>query len=209
MGAPTKRPPRETLSDEPPFTPESLRELLVAQKVVRGGHIMPDDDGIAELARILNGWHGYYVAQQKLRPLAELRKKALDALSLLADVFSQLDDITKGFETYEVNHTASQTILAILRTRLTEIKTAQEFIEAAETFSVLVDPSLGEDRGWRWLAKVLPDDFRTAMLSNNPTFDGVKPVARFIAAVVPSLTGEQPTTASVVTQLRVVKKSLG
>jgi hypothetical protein len=70
-------------------------------------------------------------------------------------------------------------------------------------------PSLAPDR-WQWLANVLPIDFEIAMRSTNRNYKtGLShngPLARFIAAVVPSLTGQHPTPDSVATQLKKLRK---
>jgi hypothetical protein len=78
-----KRPQRESLPDRPPFTLESLRQLL-AEEVIRRQQTMPDDAEISELARILNYWQGHYLIEQKSRALRELQRAALAALATLA-----------------------------------------------------------------------------------------------------------------------------
>jgi hypothetical protein len=195
-----KRPLRESLPDRPPFTLESLRQLL-AEEVIRRQQTMPGDAEITELARILNYWQG--------RALKELQRDALAALATLANVFPRLRDLTKSFEANAVQDQAPPAILAILRKRLAEIDAARDFIAKAEGFSVWNDPSDAPDR-WQWLAGVLPIDFENAMRSTNPNYTaGLShngPLARFIAAVVPSLTGQHPTPGSVATQLKKLRK---
>ena len=202
-----KRPPRDSLPDRPPFTLESLRQLL-AEKVIRRQQTMPDDAEISELARILNYWQGHYLIEQKRCALRELQRAALAALATLANVFPRLRDLTESFEANAVQDQAPPAILAILRKRLAEIDAARDFIAKAEGFSVWADPSLAPDR-WQWLADVLPIDFENAMRSTNPYTAGLShngPLARFIAAVVPSLTGQHPTPDSVATQLKKLRK---
>ena len=92
-----KRPQRESLPDRPPFTLESLRQLL-AEEVIRRQQTMPDDAEISELARILNYWQGHYLIEQKSRALRELQRAALAALATLANVFPRLRDLTESFE---------------------------------------------------------------------------------------------------------------
>jgi hypothetical protein len=117
----------------------------------------------------------------------------------LPNVFPRLRDLTESFEA--VQDQAPPAILAILRKRLAEIDAARDFIAKAEWFSVWADPSLAPDR-WQWLADVLPIDFENAMRSADPNYKtGLShngPLARFIAAVVPSLTGQHPNPDSVV-----------
>ena len=160
-----KRPPRESLPDRPPFTLESLRQLL-AEKVIRRQQTMPGDAEITELARILNYWQGHYLIEQKSRALRELQRDALAALATLANVFPRLRDLTESFEANAVQDQAPPAILAILRKRLAEIDAARDFIAKAEGFSVWDDPSDAPDR-WQWLAGVLPIDFENAMRSTN------------------------------------------
>jgi hypothetical protein len=203
-----KRPQRESLPDRPPFTLESLRQLL-AEEVIRRQQTMPGDAEITELARILNYWQGHYLVEQKSRALKELQRDALAALATLANVFLRLRDLTESFEANAVQDQAPPVILAILRKRLAEIDAARDFIAKAEGFSVWDDPSDAPDR-WQWLAGVLPIDFENAMRSTNPNYTaGLShngPLARFIAAVVPSLTGQHPTPDSVATQLKKLRK---
>jgi hypothetical protein len=203
-----KRPQRESLPDRPPFTLESLRQLL-AEEVIRRQQTMPGDAEITELARILNYWQGHYLIEQKSRALRELQRDALAALATLANVFPRLRDLTESFEANAVQDQAPPAILAILRKRLAEIDAARDFIAKAEGFSVWADPSLAPDR-WQWLADVLPIDFENAMRSTDPNYKARLshngPLARFIAAVVPSLTGQHPTPDSVATQLKKLRK---
>jgi hypothetical protein len=171
--------------------------------------MMPGDAEIAELARILNGWQAHYLIEQNTRPLRELQRDACAALTALADVFRQLRVLTARFEANAVQDQAPPAILAILRKRLAEIDAARDFIAAAEGFSVWEDPSLPPDC-WQWLAHVLPIDFENAMHSTNPNYktriSHNGPLPRFIAAVVPLLTGEHPSVESVATQLKTFRK---
>ena len=194
--------------DRPPFTLESLRRLL-AEEVISRQPTMPGDAEITELARILNYWQCHYLIEQKSRALKELQRDALDALATLAKVFPRLRDLTKSFEANAVQDQAPPVILAILRKHLAEIDAARDFIAKTEGFSVWADPSIAPDR-WQWLADVLPIDFENAMRSTNPNYKARLshngPLARFIAAVVPSLTGQHPTPDSVATELKKLRK---
>jgi hypothetical protein len=65
-------------------------------------------------------------------------------------------------------------------------------------------------RRWKNFGPALVEHFRRAMRSTNPAFGGMwdnGPVPRFIAAVVPLVTGEQPTPRSVAAQLKTSKKT--
>jgi len=59
----------------------------------------------------------------------------------------------------------------------------------------------GIDKGWTWLADVLPADFETALKSTNPEFEAKPshpgPFTRFVEAIAPIVTGDHPTAASV------------
>jgi hypothetical protein len=208
MGTLKKRPERETLQDVPPFTLESLRDLL-ANEVIGPKLTMPGNDQIAELARILNGWQEHYFIEQDMRYVVEIKKEALTALTTLDKAYSQLKEVHQRFEADAMNEGAPSAICEILESKLVEIEVVQGFIAKMESSTVLAETSSGPDRGWLWLAHVLPKDFRNAMLPNNPTFgDGIGhngPLARFIAAVTPSLTGQRPTRGSVATQLKALR----
>jgi hypothetical protein len=206
MTKPRKRPARAILNEDSYFSIETLRDLL-REKVLSDRLNMPSDDALAQLARVLERWRAHYVNEQKrYQPLRELQNDARDSAEQLRAAVSVLKTATEEFHGTAVLESASLSVLNILKTRLAEIDDAQQFLDRFERASILDDRGIGAAIGWQWLAEVLPLDFKSAMTSTNQDFkagighDG--PLTRFIAAIVPNLTGEHPTSDSVATLLK-------
>jgi hypothetical protein len=199
-----------------PITAQCLRELFT-KHVLRGPLKMPDDAELEKLAGILEHRRGEFQWESYSRDRRALQDNVFIAFRAASDKLMQFDkaELKAATTTHVPEHA-----LFYLRARLAE---SIDFRVKVERFGALIDSGFSPDpaltyapptygaTGWKWLAEVLPDDFVVAMRSNNPTFDpGIShagPVPRFIAAVVPLITGEQPTVQSVATQLKTRQKA--
>jgi hypothetical protein len=201
---------RLDLDPQDEFTPQRLSDLL-SSKVLKGPKgrqewALPSPDAIKKLASILNFWRSRFYVAQEGRRLNALITEAERALAVL-------DKVVPG-------------ILENRRARVGEGATLDPFVkwqlDATEKLSLAVldkdarayflhrDGDHEEIQGWKWLARVLPEDFKVAMISTNPNFEsGLSasgPVARYVSAIVPFITGDHPTLATVVSRIKEKRK---
>ena len=193
------------------MTAQSLSELF-AKHMLRGRLRMPGDAELKELASILEYWRLVFQNEQPLHHRRQLQDKGLAALKALSDVLSNIAELDAAELNAAVRESAPAGIIRKLGERSMTINDVRRVIERIGTSRALVESpaSHGFER-WQWLADVLPEDFVNAMKLSNPTFapglGHTGPVARFIEAVVPVLTGEHPTAASIATQLKMRRQA--
>lgn len=219
---------RSQLESNRPFCVERLRNVfeknvLLGPKGRRTVWIMPTDGGLQRLSNILNNWHDWFFAAQEQRKLNEAKKAAEEAFKSLRSVLPTLGnyynvaanrgDQYHGDQFARWQMQATALIAACVGLRWDErtesfgtddglMRYAARIIHRDKTPEVIF--------GWQWLIDVLPKDFATAMATANRTAIGISddgPLARFIAAVVPIITGESPTAATVKRQLSARQKS--
>ncbi len=90
----------------------------------------------------------------------------------------------------------------MIQTEFRKVEMIPALLEHFSKIDLLVHRDGGiEKGGWKWLADILPVDFETAMRSTNPDFQATPsypgPFTRFVEAIVPLITGDHPTAASV------------
>jgi hypothetical protein len=172
---------------------------------------MPGDADLDKLAAILEHWRLVFHDEEKLH-LARgvLQRKASRRLEKLSDVVSELVELdTSKLQAAAHDNNTPPGLLSVLRNRLADSERVYAGVKGIGSRAelALYKPAMG----WKWLADELPEDFINAMKPNNPEFSpGLSysgPVARFIAVVVPLLTGEHPTPASVATQLKLRRQA--
>ncbi len=201
VGKPTRAPyrlqQRDMLSADPPFTPETLRTILV--DALGDRYAPPGDAETATLCGILNQWHQWFYHAQEARKFNALIAKAQAALDTLAETVPEvLDELRKRdqgrdpFLSRQMRQT--QALAAYLQ------RNGRGFLQPDDLPDQVTD--------WRWLAKVLPADIETCLQPSNPGYRGgitkTGPLARILEAVIPCLTGEQVTAAAVGTQLKLL-----
>jgi hypothetical protein len=184
-----------------------LRELLqtnapgLEMKVI-GDLKMPRSADLRNLAGILEYWRRCFKNVERVKQRSKLQKTAMDALEMAKDAISRLLKIDRDREILVTRPTSdSQTADALAKV---ECALRSPGICNATTYE-------GRSAHWMLLINALPEDFATAMICTNPTFNPRKisetgPVARYIASVVPLITGEHPTVPSVATQLKKNRK---
>jgi hypothetical protein len=194
--------PARTQPDKP-ITANVLCELLqtnapgLEMKVI-GDLKMPRSADLKNLARILENWRRRFKNEEIAKQRSKLQKTAMDALETAKDAMSRLLKIDRDREILVAGPKSdSQTADALAK------------VECALRSPGICNATIYEGRcaDWMLLIDALPEDFAIAMKCANPTFNRRKisetaPVARYIAAVVPLITGEHPTVASVATQLK-------
>jgi hypothetical protein len=193
------------------ITAPILRDLLQT-KVIGNRLKMPGDGELTELAGILEHWRNAFSNEQNLRTRERLQEAALAAVKTLHGAALALAE-----------HDAANLVATIKGSAPEGIRRelgAREAVSRELVGAVVVlgnSPSLHNRplsfgaTGWKFLACVLPDDFANALKPANPTYTpGISeagPLARVVAAVVPLITGEEPSVASVAKQLKDARKA--
>jgi hypothetical protein len=192
-----------------PVTAQRLDRLITAN-VLRGRLRMPDEAALRKLAHILEGWRQTYQGEQFARRRRKLQDEALKALDVLSYAVLNLWLWDQRNIRDAIGEHAPSNVRRILNECASHSKEVCRAVDAI-AWMPGVGHRLAEsglDR-WSWLINVLPLDFVGAMQSTNPKFrPGIGhagPLARYIAAVVPLVTGEHPSPGSVATQLKALR----
>jgi len=204
-----KRRPRERPAEQ--ITAQSVRELF-NRCVLRGDLRMPGDAELEQLAGVLEYWRQIFINEQILLHRRQLQDGGLAALRTLTNAISAIAKLDESNFSAAARESAPTGILRYLSERLAESHGARALAESVGGHPGLAySPASYGANGWQWLADVLPEDFITAMKPTNPTFapglGHTGPIASFIAAVAPLVTGEHPTPASIATQLKARRKA--
>jgi hypothetical protein len=190
-----------------PITGHSVRELL--QTRVLGSKLrMPGEADLEKLARILEGWRKNYLVEHSAEQedIRQLQEKGKTALAMLEKLVGEIERIDRDRFIYAVEHGESLGVVDASRAHFTASTEVRKMIAITMVSSVWIDRGMGF-AGWRWLGDVLREDFVNAMKPENPKFNpgigNTGPLARFVAAVAPLVTGEHPpTVSSVAAQLK-------
>jgi len=207
MRATRKRRPRGQPVD--PITAESLRDGF-AKYVLRGHLRMPADAELKELARVLEHWRRVFQNEEILRHRRELQGKALVALESLSKIVSKIAELDIANLHAAARDSAPAGVLHTLGERAKAINDVRSIIRrVGNSPGLITAPASYGATGWQWLADALRVDFARAMKPANPALVLTyrAPLARFIAAVAPLLTGEHPSPASITTQLKMRRKA--
>jgi hypothetical protein len=196
-----KRGPRASLRDEKEISAAMLCELM-QEKVITGKLKMPSEEALVRLAAILEYWRQHYLAQQRIWPLEHEAHTA--AAGLETALLKQREIYVSGLATavkYKKPH-----VIEFLHEKVAAIDGVLKSLAAIYHKSIAIERVGSLNPNWKWLAGALPGDLTNALQSTNPGLAvGIGhngPLVRFIAAVVPYLTGERPTPASIATQLK-------
>jgi hypothetical protein len=184
-----------------PITAQVLRELFLATKVV-GEWKMPRDGELEKLADILERWRGVFQMDQYLRRRRKFQDKTLIAFKTASVEIAKLDEAE--LKAAADDH-APEHALRYLRDRLAESNDLRANIERIAWHPALTYSSRARCDGLEMVGRCAAQGLQT-MKPANPTFDpGIGrtgPVARFVSAVVPLITGERPKSLnSIATQL--------
>jgi hypothetical protein len=194
---------------EKPITAQTVRELLVGQVLRPANRLrMPGDAELEKLARILEGWRKIFRAEQRLHHRRALQKQALIAVKTASDVVRKIAEQDQAWLVDVLQDSAPPGVLRDLNGRIRPIKDVYVNIKRIAGSQALNEEVVFSHgfQSWHWLGSVLVEDFRNAMKPANPSAKFGSghsgPAARFIAAVAPMLTGEEPKSSSVSTQLK-------
>jgi len=188
-----KRKPRG--QPDQPITAHLLRSVF--EKVLRRNLRMPGDIELEKLAAILDHWRVRYLTVQ-VDPIRQPQHDAKTALRAFTKAVEAMHlQIDKCFADTAAPDTPPWR-RDTWRDQLTAINAVRAQLACIQHSSIWDDRGIGFG-GWAWLGPVLVEDFVNAMKPDNPTFDPrlsyTGPVARYLEAVVPLVTGEKPRSA--------------
>lgn len=202
----------------PAFSAENLRVLL-ATKVFPGGRSLIknlSDDSLHILAEKLNGQRAFYLWMQfEMKPELEEALPSIRAAELL------LKELPKLSLKFRYRHGLSAAAFPDYFNKL--IKEQEDVLFAAcSALQALFEKSFrfrpmehllgGEYDTWRGYAIDIASSFREAVRASHPTAKPLgngedSPLAKFVAAVIPGITEENPTVQNVSMGLRRLAKA--
>ena len=172
------------------MTGAELRSLLVDQQIIRGSHILPSLEACNRLSGRINDF-----AARQLDYLVQAADPAAVAIQ------RALDDLSARL-------TEARPVLVERRGKadIAALDRLKEAVAVARPFAWAWGPlSLARCR-WNDIAAELADAFREAMRSTNPALEvGLSndgPLVRFLAFVIPQITGEEPAMDTIARHLQ-------
>jgi hypothetical protein len=188
---------RAVKKSSPVFTVGKLRTIL--NDIQKRG-IKPSSFDLEQLARMLNQTHDLFTfavnTANKSKPAAD---KVRDALEVLRCVFEERQQACCAEDGTKLPSAR------IVEDEKRLFNQFNSFLQAMEAHHFELDMDAGllmpHIDGWRPLAESIASAFKATMSRTNPGLklghsnDG--PVPRFVAAVVPSITGETPKVFNV------------
>jgi hypothetical protein len=194
--------PKSTVSREP-LSPAAVRKIMAG--VIKDQRIVlpsPNSVDLRRLTRTLNDLQAHFkFAQETGNKSKGTADRVSGALSVLVDFFHE-----RGKAIQEDNGLRPETIKNEKRL----LGAFGKFMKALQqhSFDLSMDAAvlMPELRGWHSYTEILSGSFKLAMAGANPdrefgqSNDG--PVARFVAAIIPHITGETPTVGAVSKRLK-------
>jgi hypothetical protein len=181
---------RSKLVPEPPFTPASVCEMLLA--AMRGRAVVRlDEQAVNRLTGTLNARHRIFLAAQEDRERAARRDRAVKLIAELRETLPAIlaDQQKSAADDFFVRATrsAATALCSIVLSDLVE--TALPPITLAETVA-----------NWQWCGRTLHED-AAALIGSNAA------IRFLLASAIPLLSGERPTTGSIAAWLRQRKEA--
>jgi hypothetical protein len=206
------RPPKRPINQiGDPLTSEKVRELLWEGRILRRPEQLPTA-AEARLTQRLNAAHYFFSVDGALGPTNATKHKAIDCIGAARRALAKLANHERGFLAAGEDAAAANPKDAVAkmsaeakRDHLEQIASADGLLGYVATMPVLERRySTGRPQKWAAQADLLFDALSEALASVG-RFLGVSndgPAVRFLAAVVPLLTGERITTGAAIKGLR-------
>ncbi len=196
----------EATGEPAPITRESLRALFEQHGIVKGPHRLPSLEGFDELDREANRIREWVEDWRRCREHERDCVSLTNLLKLIAEILPDVAERRRAMLSWaeeEDNGLASEVradveAVQFLAHGVNRVR-SRPFLRrrSSNTFQI---------EGWHDFAGELANAFRYAMCFTNPGLplrngdDG--PVARFLAAIIPLITGEAPTPVAVARHLQ-------
>ena len=180
-------------SGAPMITGADMRKILI-NHVLRGAHKPPSHAACDKLARLVGQAGAFASISQSFRDAHAREERLADALETLAAL---LPEVRRGLD-------ARNDALPTLDRLAAAVTAAQTQLWGAHKVPVKLPER------WHDIAGRLAAEFREAMASTNPGLElglsNTGPVARFIAAMTPIVTGEALTRDAIARHLQRAKR---
>jgi hypothetical protein len=181
-----------------PFTVSNLKKILRESVLKR--QAMPDEQRIMELAEVLNHVHSAFCFHNESRSASIFRRRrtqnVIDAIHILICFF-------------DLRNQDCRNLRAGVVIRERKLRQAfYDFVKAfrGHTFELPMDADptalMPDLKGWRSIAEVVASAFTVAMHPTKIGHSNTGPIPRFVAAVLPLLTGETPSIGNVAQHLK-------
>jgi hypothetical protein len=196
MSRPPKRQPRA--KPDQPITTAIIRDLLV-QHVLTGRQEMPGESELNTLACNLEHWRKLLHQDARAARLERDEQRIRTAYHELSDALASLRRTAAAI----FNLSDEPGYKQQWQSTVDAINEQQQW---ARRWELWYRSSKKRSPRWEPIGPILAEDLQNALLPANPRvrlrLSNRGPVARFVAKVVPLLTGDHPTTGSVATQLK-------
>ncbi len=183
-----------------PITPEAVRSILNTPGILTDTYRPPSAHDCAWLATTLDGTRKAVALSRANGP--HRAAKVAEAMAYLGAYF---DDRAREVET--IAHAGNAPLPEIVKAERTLAARFGDFAEAfaQHDFRLVMDRISALD-SWKEIALSVANSFQMAMRRNNPNaklgFSNNGPVQRFVAAMVPLITGETPAVGTVSNHLK-------
>jgi hypothetical protein len=109
---------------------------------------MPSDEALAELARILEVWRPYYLADHSLRPL---QREAYAAAQRLSQPLKKMRELNEKFYATAMRDAAPAFVLDILKKRFAAIDGALGSLASLNREEITVEYGDRYELTWKWV----------------------------------------------------------
>jgi hypothetical protein len=185
-----------------PFTVSNLQKIL--EHDVLKGQIMPSD--LNALAWALNEIHGAFWFRKTTAPESQFKRvraeRVRDAIQVLMCFFDQRRQAWRAASTEVVDR---ERRLYDLFSDFVHAMTVHDFQLDMDVDAGAMMPRL---ESWRHVAEVVASAFTIAMFPQEFGRSNKGPVARFVAAVMPLMTGESPSVVNVAQHLKITARAV-
>lgn len=170
---------------------------------------LPEQQILDRLARTFSVYKSYFLDAQKRRHLNSLSARAGDAIKTLREVLPPLLAHWGAIEAIDpqiVGHSKDGPIIQGRDGFSTLfVRAIQPMLEAAQNADLsrisYQDVVQDDLKDWRWFAGVIVQKVLPAFPPNTRTSKG-GPVSRFLAEIIPLVSGDAPTATAIATQLQ-------
>lgn len=180
-----------------PLTPGPITSDEVARAFKAARISLPEQSELDRLSTTFTVYKQYFLDAQRQRDLNDLANTAGNAVRTLAKALPQLLDYQKSRA--EMGDPFADWQASAISKLLGAVETSDlPRIEAQSNVPNVI-------RDWRWLVHVIRPVIAPAM----PTIQGTAkngPASRFLAAIMPSMTGEEPSADAIATQIAHAKR---
>ncbi len=199
----------ESEIDISPISADDIRAIFKSHRIIRGNFKIPDDDGFRTLAKHATGIKKIAISASYNMPKErnELIERVEEAIELSTKLLRSERSLQKIYE-WAVKNRETITVGAFgVEDRIPLI---ENFIKSAtdlKAHGLLADYKKELDvNKWHYWAVYIASIFCDVINKNNPSIDlrysNTGPIVRYLSAVIPLITGEEPTAVNIARYLQ-------